>query len=254
MGRPHDQQTTLRITPRLILGMAIMATGVLFTLDNLGLIDAERYLRFWPVIFVLIGLVKLSQSLWSFGAYLWILAGTILLLDSLGIVSASKLFPLFLVALGAYLVVQAATPRRVRIARARRRLSELRGLRNLGPDWDEKEPASTSSEDGVNASAVLGAARRNCVSRNFRGGDLTAVMGGCEVDLRGAAISSGEAVIDVFAFWGGVEIKVPPDWQVVSRGSALLGGFVDKTSSIEGATQRLVVTGLAIMGGVEIKN
>ena len=50
----------------------------------------------------------------------------------------------------------------------------------------------------------------------FRRADLTAIMGGVEVDLRGASTGQ-EAVIDVFAWWGGIEITVPPDWAVSNR-------------------------------------
>ena len=82
-----------------------------------------------------------------------------------------------------------------------------------------------------------------------------AVIGGCEIDLRHASIAEGrEAVIDAFALWGGIEIKVPEDWEVVNRGSAFLGGFENKTRPLPGAAKRLVVTGTAIMGGVEVKN
>ena len=102
--------------------------------------------------------------------------------------------------------------------------------------------------------AVLGGVNRGNNSRAFRGGDLTAVMGGCEIDLRQAAIE-GEAVIDVFAMWGGIEIRVPENWSVVGRVTPILGGYEDKTRPPRDAgTQRLIVRGMVIMGGVEIKN
>ena len=61
-------------------------------------------------------------------------------------------------------------------------------------------------------------------------------------------------MIDVFVMWGGIEIRVPDDWEVVNRGSAFLGGFENKTHPLPNATRRLVVTGTAIMGGVEVKS
>jgi predicted membrane protein len=79
-------------------------------------------------------------------------------------------------------------------------------------------------------------------------------MGGCEIDLRGATIVRGEAVVDVTVMWGGVEIKVPDEWNVEWRGVALLGGFSDKTRGRAGAPARLIVTGQALMGGIEIHN
>jgi hypothetical protein len=79
-------------------------------------------------------------------------------------------------------------------------------------------------------------------------------MGGCEMDLRHAKIH-GEAVIDVFAMWGGIEIRVPDDWTVVSRVTPMLGGFEDKTRPTpDASTHRLIVRGMVIMGGVEVKN
>jgi hypothetical protein len=63
------------------------------------------------------------------------------------------------------------------------------------------------------------------------------------------------AVIEVFAFWGGVEIYVPPDWTVTSEVTTLLAGFIDKrrpTSVVP--TKHLIVKGMVVMAGVEIKN
>ena len=60
-------------------------------------------------------------------------------------------------------------------------------------------------------------------------------MGGCEIDLRHASMPEGRAaVLDTFAFWGGIEIRVPEDWEVVSQGIAVLGGFVNNARSQPG--------------------
>ena len=105
----------------------------------------------------------------------------------------------------------------------------------------------------VNITAVLGGFQRRVSSQNFRGGEITAVMGGCELDLRGASIQ-GEAVINVFAAMGGIELKVPTDWTVVLHGAPILGGFDEKTVSPPDGSKRLIVKGYAIMGGVEVRN
>ena len=68
-----------------------------------------------------------------------------------------------------------------------------------------------------------------------------------------ASTANGEAIIDVFAMWGGIEIKVPPDWAVSNQAMAIMGGIEDKSQATSDARQRLVIRGFALMGGVEIK-
>ena len=224
-----------RLTPQLIFGVFVIAIGVLFTLDNLGIAHAESYLRFWPVVLIAIGLVKMWQSRETasggFAGLLFTLVGTWLLLEETAVVRVSfwELWPLLLVFFGAYLVWQgmAGSPRRA-------------------PTGD--------SNALVSAIAVLGGVARGNNSRHFKGGDLTAFMGGCELDLRHAAID-GEAVIEVMAMWGGIEIRVPEDWTVISRVVPVMAGFEDKTRPPQGATNhRLIIRGVIIMAGVEVKN
>ena len=90
-------------------------------------------------------------------------------------------------------------------------------------------------------------------SQDFKGGDITAVMGGVELDLRGASIQS-EARLNLWATWGGIVIKIPADWSVINRGTAIMGAIEDKSSGSPVANKRLIITGMAIMGGVDIKN
>ena len=112
-----DSERGRPITPQLLMGLLVIAVGVLFTLDNLDLVDARQYIRFWPVGLIAIGVLKLWQSRGgggTFAALLITLAGTWLLLESLVIVTVSfvDLWPMLLVLFGASLVWHGVRGRR----------------------------------------------------------------------------------------------------------------------------------------------
>ena len=69
-------------------------------------------------------------------------------------------------------------------------------------------PESKDANDYLKAIAVMGGFKRSNNSQNFKGGELTAIMGGLEIDLREASMK-GEAMIDIFAMMGGMEMRVP---------------------------------------------
>jgi predicted membrane protein len=221
------------VSPQLILGLCAVGFGILLTLDNLNLMDFGDVWRFWPLVLIAVGVV---QMLWAGGmaglsaGVLITAAGSLLLLRNLNVLhfSLAAFWPLILVALGVSVAWQA-----------------LNVGRTLSP----------GSSDVVSGFAVMSGVVRSSNSRNFRGGDLTAIMGGCEIDLRQASISDGEAVIHGLAFWGGIEIKVPEDWSVRSSVIPLLGGFEDKTRPPNAGSMKVLhVKGFAIMGGMEVHN
>jgi hypothetical protein len=112
---------------------------------------------------------------------------------------------------------------------------------------------ATSDDSVINAVAVMGGFQRSISSQAFRGGEVTAVMGGCELDLRNANLQ-GEAVLNMFVVFGGATLKVPADWTVVIQGTPIMGAFEEKTAMVGDGSKRLIVKGYAIMGGVEIRN
>jgi predicted membrane protein len=128
--------------------------------------------------------------------------------------------------------------------------STARGSRLMA---GEHVKADANADDVVYATALLGSYKRRIASQRFAGGEVTAIMGGCELDLREASIE-GDAVLHVFALMGGIDIKVPVDWTVVLEGVPMLGGFEETTLRPKDAGKRLVVRGHAIMGGLEITN
>ncbi|HEX9615098.1 MAG TPA: hypothetical protein VGA55_06310, partial [Bacteroidota bacterium] len=61
--------------------------------------------------------------------------------------------------------------------------------------------------------------------------------------------------IEIFAFWGGVVIRIPEDWTVAVKVAPIMGGVEDSSVPPKGGdAKRLNITGYAIMGGAEIKN
>jgi hypothetical protein len=117
-------------------------------------------------------------------------------------------------------------------------------------------------DDTLNIFAVLGGAKRASYSTRFRGGEVTAFMGGYQIDLRQATIPPGEeAVLDIFTAMGGGEIIVPPSWTVATPIVPVMGGIDDKritplpgTIDAGKPAPRLVIRGLLMMGGIEIKS
>lgn len=233
------------MTPQLILGLIVVFLGVVFTLNNIGLIDSEDYLQYWPSLLILYGLVRLFDGRTSSGriwAVAWVVVGTILLLNNLYIthIHLWDYWPLIFVLIGFGMM-------RGSVTRHRR----VRGISGA----IASESTGTDEDSVISGVAILGGYRRTNNSQNFRGGELTAIMGGVELDLRGASIQEGEAVLDLFAFWGGAKIRVPEDWTISVQGVPILGGFEDKTRpSKTDAGKRLVIKGYAIMGGAEIGN
>jgi predicted membrane protein len=229
---------------RLVGGLAAVAVGCLFLADNLGFLEAERYLRFWPLAFVAVGVALLArarnfrQRLWG---GVWIVVGGWLVLDAfdftrypftsfLGLL-AQSFWPLVLVVVGGILLWRAVRPR-------------------------PRTPAvARDAESTVSAFAMFSGVKQASRSTEFTGGDLAAIMGGCEIDLRQARIADEQALVDVTAIMGGIELRIPTDWQVVGRVMPFMGAFEDKTTPPPAGTgKRLVVRGLACMGAVEVKN
>jgi predicted membrane protein len=235
------------MTSQVLMGVLVIALGLLFLLDNLDIIDVRNALAFWPLIFIFAGVAKLLDTTTPNG-YLVGLAGigigVTMILHRLGIIYFSwrAAWPLILIAVGGMVVYRAMTGQRT----ARFGIAVM----------DGKETAQETTDAAsqiVDVTAILGGFERRVQTQDFRGGEVTAVMGGCALDMRSASIV-GEAVIHVFAFWGGVTLKVPPDWTVVLQGTPIMGGFEEKTSVPPDGSKRLVVRGYAIMGGVEVRN
>lgn len=82
-----------------------------------------------------------------------------------------------------------------------------------------------------------------------------ALMGGAGLDLREAQFGPGITEMRILAVMGGVEVIVPPGLAVETHGIGIMGGFeaFDQASADpDPSAPRLIIKGVAIMGGVEV--
>jgi hypothetical protein len=231
------ENNTNRASSQVVLGLLVVGMGVLFLLDNLDILNFRHAIGFWPLVFIVAGCAALFGNGPRSGNYMGgvlIAIGLLMILGRMGYfyISWGTLWPLVMIALGGLVLYRSLGPGRVTRA---------------------DTVAGASPDNVVDIVAVLGGFERRVSAPDFHGGEITAVMGGCALDLREASIVK-EAVINVFTIWGGINIKVPPDWTVVLNGTPLMGGFSEKTVTPPDGSKRLVITGYAIMGGVEVRN
>ena len=227
-------------------------------LDNFGIIEVRDFWRFWPAIFIVLGASKLAEAR-AQGAGMvmglaFIAVGTIWTLDNIGIIifDPRLIWPLILIGVGALFLVRSLERRRLVVDPPPAR-SALPNGSTGSTDFE----AQAIPADSVQQWTVFGGGKRVIDTQNFRGGQLFAMFGGIELDLRDAALPRN-ALMDASVVFGGIEVRVPPTWTVEVRGSGVFGGYEDKTSHprVErpGETPRLIVTGAALFGGVSIKN
>jgi predicted membrane protein len=221
-------------------GAIIISIGLVFLLDNLGVISISHLWQFWPLILVVGGLASLTSPAGRIKGAILILLGVLLELDTLGIAHFrwSSLWPLIIILAGIMIMWSTLESRRTGAAAG--------------------DPRTT-----LNEFALFGGIERRVTSLDFQGGNVTAMFGGIELDLRQAAISADQAELSVNAFCGGCELRVPDNWEIVSRGQGIFGGYVDSTRGYNyeikpdnpvAPRKTLIVRGIAVFGGVEIKS
>ena len=214
---------------RLALGVAVIVVGAAALLGSLDIINFKTvFSTFWPLLLIGAGLVLMLDNFRQ--NYIWaivlILLGLISQLNALDVTNINfwELFwPVALIAIGWSILTQ-------------------------------KTRFNTTGTDNV--SAILSGSETKSRSQDYQGGKATAILGGCSIDLTKANIKK-EATLEVLAIMGGVELRVPENWEIKTSIMPILGGTENKATSPQPGKAKapiLNIVGTAVMGGIEIKN
>lgn len=222
---------------RIWLGGAFIFLGFLFFLNSLDILDfsISSIIFSWPFFFLVIGVfLTLNTNKKLLGGILSGL-GTIFLIP--------KIFPsvdyngtivlaIIFIALGLYII--------------------------LNRREKEKTALDQERKDFIDDVSIFGGGNKIITSDNFKGGNITAVFGGSEINLKGCKLSEGTNVIDVLCVFGGTTLIVPQDWNVILNVTPIFGGFSNKLikdpNAVTDQNKTLIIKGLVVFGGGEIKS
>jgi Domain of unknown function (DUF5668) len=238
--------------PRLLIGAFLVLMGLLLALHQLGWVEADHLMRFWPVLVILYGLTVLQRGgRGVIHGSILVLIGSWLLLNTLHLLTLMPwqfLWPLILVAVGAQFLMRGCAPRQ--------RPTPPPSIGGNAPSANAAPlSGSPPASDHISMFGLMGGTKQRVSGVIFRSADMTSLMGGCELDLRDALLAAdGTAYVEVFALMGAAHILVPPSWKVVVQVTPVMGGVEDKSRPILGGNQFLYIRGTVLMGGVEISN
>lgn len=93
----------------------------------------------------------------------------------------------------------------------------------------------------------------------FRGGSITNIFGGGEIDFSRSELAEGKNYLDITCIFGGTTIIVPANWKISIQVNAILGAFEDKRYYIDvnnqdSSANELIITGTVVFGGGELKS
>jgi predicted membrane protein len=226
---------------RITFGIIMIVIGGIFLLNTLDVIDfaASRIIFSFPFILFIVGiLILINSEKKVFGGILTTVGAFLLIPRIFPNIhyGMSLIIPLLLIVLGLYLIF--------RHSREKDR-----------PDFHSDD--YKIRKDTIDDVSIFGGGTKVVTSDNFKGGSITAIFGGSEIDLTNCKLAEGTSVLDIVAIFGGTTLVVPKDWNIQLNVTPLFGGFSNKAFKIPNLevdkTRVLIIKGVAIFGGGEVK-
>jgi len=222
---------------RLIVGVIIVLVGALLLASNFGIFpyNLKHYLFHWEVILMGVGIIAmLTSEHKGTGFIIFAVGGALYLRNFLDFhFNFWQVFvPALIILVGMVLIFRKRTV----------------GIR--AKDIEE------SGDDYIDDVSIFGGGDKIINSKNFKGGKITAIFGGSNLNMTNIKLAEGPQVIDVFALFGGMSLIVPEDWNIKIQVISIFGGFSDKhrITKSEKDNNVLILKGLVIFGGGEIKS
>jgi hypothetical protein len=253
-----DEQKPGWLSTQTIIGIGIVLFGIAILLKRAD-INIPRWVMGWEMIVLLIGIgIGLKSKFKDVSWIILVTIGSLFLVDDIfeGYRFDRFAWPTALIVIG---LIMALRPRFARFPSwDKHDQKDSYGIKNQTSDSYASAPASWDKDlgDVLDVTAVFGGVKRNVMSKNFRGGEIVAVLGGAEINLAHADFE-GVIRLEAVSVLGGTKLIVPPNWDVQSEMVAVFGGVEDKRvirAELIDPTKKLILEGTCFLGGIEIRN
>jgi len=232
----HDHHLT---NNRAVIGIILVLVGVFLVLRNTGFFPGfiDHIIFSWPMLLVTIGVViTIGSSGGKTSGIIVMAVGAFFLIPHIfrETFDVNMFWPSIFIIIGVIFI-----------------FSRRKG-------WNSVSASPQVGDDYIDYVHVFSGGERQIVSDNFRGGKVTAVFGGSEIDLTKARLAPGVSELELACVFGGCTIIVPDDWNVKIEVVPVLGGFGDSRKLNPGriidTTKQLVIKGAVVFGGGEVKS
>jgi predicted membrane protein len=226
---------------RVVLAGFLIVIGFFWIFKNFGLIPdfIPHYLYSWEIVFVFVGLFILLTRRAIIPGLIFIAVGLFLILPDIPqfhFIQIWMLWPILLIAIGMSLLLQ----------------------NRAIPDDGRPRNKDESRDDYVDEVSIFSGGEKIITSKNFKGGKITSIFGGSEINFLNAELVKGSAYIDITAIFGGATLIVPENWNVKTDLVTIFGGFADKRTinadSKDPEESVLYIKGVVMFGGGELKS
>jgi predicted membrane protein len=237
----HEWRTNHHLTSnRAVTGVILVLVGLALVVRNTGFFPdyIDNIIFTWPMLLVTIGLVMtIGSSGNKTGGIIIMAVGGFFLIPHIFSETFhmyNLFWPSIFIIIGAIFIFTRRRP------------------------WQTESNAPVSGDDYLDIVNIFSGGERQIASQNFKGGKVTAVFGGSEIDLTKAQLAPGRSELELTCIFGGTTLIVPDDWFVTLEVTPVLGGFGDSRKMNPGrtidTTKQLVIKGAIVFGGGEIKS
>ncbi len=259
---------------RFFLGFILLLIGLVMILERSGILSWEIYdfLLSWKMLLVVIGAFVFFSGNRGAGIIVMGIGAFFMIPDIFEDYDQIKRFfwPAIILLVGLSVIFGSRSHRSARHFHNHSHKVNDGGIYSGPSDTSERKSYSdrsnyssgkssySSSMDFFDEFVIFGGREINMSTKNLLGGRSTSIFGGTDIDLRQCEISPEGCSIELTALFGANAVKVPNDWTVLNKITTIFGGYSDlrikDPSYSPNPSKTIVLTGVCIFGGTEVKN